>query len=122
MDFPESLGRAIRELRVEKGISLRAFAELAGISIAQLSLIERDKSGPSAETLVRLAALLETDPATLAVTGRGGDARALVLLAGVSRDWRRTLARLIADIAYSALKPDELEGLLDRRLVEMEGA
>ena len=45
----------VRELREERGLSLRALAELCGISPNTVSLIERGTSSPSVDTLQHLA-------------------------------------------------------------------
>lgn len=54
--YPEiTLEIKLRELRIQKGFSLRALAELSGLNVNTLSLIENGKSSPSVSTLQRLA-------------------------------------------------------------------
>jgi transcriptional regulator with XRE-family HTH domain/predicted Fe-Mo cluster-binding NifX family protein/mannose-6-phosphate isomerase-like protein (cupin superfamily) len=53
------VGRNLRELRSKNRLSLRALAELSGLNINTLSLIENGKSSPSVSTLQRLAQALE---------------------------------------------------------------
>lgn len=55
---PPDVGRRIRELREERGLSLRALAEASGLSVNAVSLIERGQSSPTVSTLHRLAAAL----------------------------------------------------------------
>jgi transcriptional regulator with XRE-family HTH domain len=50
------VGSKIRELREQRGLSLRALAEICGVSPNTVSLIERGLSSPSVDTLQRLAA------------------------------------------------------------------
>ncbi len=52
---PPDVGRRIRELREARGLSLRALAELSGLSVNAVSLIERGQSSPTVSTLHRLA-------------------------------------------------------------------
>lgn len=48
----------LRELREERGISMRALAVRSGLSANALSMIERGKTSPSVSTLYKLAAAL----------------------------------------------------------------
>ncbi len=55
----ESLvGQRMRELRTERGLSIRALAEASGLAVNTLSLIENGKISPSVSTLHRAAAAL----------------------------------------------------------------
>ncbi len=55
-----AVGDAVRRLRHEKGLTLKQLAERAGLSISQISQIERAESSPSVSSLYRLAVALET--------------------------------------------------------------
>lgn len=56
---PEVLvGRRLRELRTKRRLSLRALAELSGLNVNTLSLIENGKSSPSVSTLQQLSTAL----------------------------------------------------------------
>ena len=48
----------MRELRSERGFSIRALAEASGLAVNTLSLIENGKISPSVSTLHRAAAAL----------------------------------------------------------------
>ena len=61
----ESLGRQIKILRVERGWSLKEVAAQTGISVSQLSSIERGAHMPSIESLLHLCESLGTKPSTL---------------------------------------------------------
>ena len=52
------VGLKIRELRNDRGFSLRTMAELSGLNINTLSLIENGKTSPSVGTLQQLARAL----------------------------------------------------------------
>lgn len=55
----ESLvGQRMRELRTERGLSIRALAEASGLAVNTLSLIENGRISPSVSTLYRAASAL----------------------------------------------------------------
>lgn len=56
-------GEKLRELRHEKGMTLRALAEAVGVDFTYLSKIENGKEGylPGADTIRSLAQALEAD-------------------------------------------------------------
>lgn len=54
-----SVGRHLRELRVEQGLSIRALAEQSRLNVNTLSLIENGKTSPSVSTLQQLASALQ---------------------------------------------------------------
>ena len=65
--YPQpALGKAIRQLRNEREISLRSFAPKAGLSANTLSLIERGGANPTWETVKGIAAALDVSIADLA--------------------------------------------------------
>lgn len=53
------VGSRLRELRQERGLSMRALARLSGLSTNALSMIERGKTSPSVSTLYKLSEALE---------------------------------------------------------------
>ena len=66
-DYPNSgeplpdmvdVGRQLRELRTRRGLSIRALAEVSGLNVNTLSLIENGKTSPSVSTLQLLAMAL----------------------------------------------------------------
>jgi DNA-binding XRE family transcriptional regulator/mannose-6-phosphate isomerase-like protein (cupin superfamily) len=59
------VGRNVRRLRQERGITLSELAGSAGISLAMLSRLEKGDVSPSLETLAALAEALGTGPASL---------------------------------------------------------
>jgi len=61
----EQLGRRIKMLRVERGWSLKDLTKQSGISVSQLSSIERGAHMPSMESLLALARALSTRPSDL---------------------------------------------------------
>ena len=58
MSDKQLVGGCIRELRTQKGLSLRALAELSGLSTNAISLIERGDNSPTVSSLHNLATAL----------------------------------------------------------------
>jgi len=61
-----ALGKAIRQLRDQRGVSQEALAYEAGVTSGTLSLIERGLSNPTWGTVKGIAAALEVSIAELA--------------------------------------------------------
>jgi uncharacterized cupin superfamily protein len=53
------VGGRLRELRTDRGLSIRGLAELSGLNVNTLSLIENNKTSPSVSTLQQLALALQ---------------------------------------------------------------
>ena len=53
------VGKRLKSLREERGISMRGLARNSGLSANALSMIERGLTSPSVSTLVKIAAALE---------------------------------------------------------------
>ena len=58
----EKLGHAIKMLRVERGWSLKDLAGQTGLSVSQISAIERGANLPSIESLLSLCMAFEKRP------------------------------------------------------------
>ena len=54
------IGRHVKELRARRNLSVRELAHRSGISHATISLIERDRSSPTIDTLAAIADALGT--------------------------------------------------------------
>jgi transcriptional regulator with XRE-family HTH domain len=54
-----NVGCRLRELRTERGLSLRALAERSNLNVNTLSLIENGKTSPSVSTLQQIATALD---------------------------------------------------------------
>lgn len=53
------IGQKLRELRAERGLTLRSLAELSGLNVNTLSMIENARTSPSVTTLQQLAFALD---------------------------------------------------------------
>ena len=60
-----AIGRNIRQLRINRGLTLQDLANRTGLSPSMLSLLERGKTGPSIGTLVVIAASLDAQMSDL---------------------------------------------------------
>jgi transcriptional regulator with XRE-family HTH domain len=101
-------GERLRELRKERGLTLRALAELVGVDFTYLSKIENDKAGylPGADTIRALAEALKADPLEL-----------LELVGKVPPEMRpfagSAHARRFLKRAQEIASPDDWDALLD---------
>ncbi|MFL7894308.1 MAG: helix-turn-helix domain-containing protein [Anaerolineales bacterium] len=85
-EIPMDVGHRLRELRTERGLSMRALAKLSGLSTNALSMIERGKTSPSVSTLYKLSDALEvpitaffrTEPPREAIVFRKSNRRSRV--------------------------------------------
>jgi predicted transcriptional regulator/transcriptional regulator with XRE-family HTH domain len=62
------IGRTVRRLRLERGMTQQALAVRLGISASYLNLIEHDQRGVTASLLIRIGETLRVDLATLSGT------------------------------------------------------
>ena len=53
-----NVGRRLQELRIMRGLSQRALAEMSGLNFNTLSLLENEKTSPNVSTLQQLACAL----------------------------------------------------------------
>jgi XRE family transcriptional regulator, regulator of sulfur utilization len=68
-DQPQpALGKAIRQLRTERGMTQEALAHAAGVTVGHLSMIERGHSNPTWATVKAIAAALNASMVQLTKT------------------------------------------------------
>jgi len=93
-DVLATIGRNIRRLRSEQGLTLQVLAKRTRLSPSMLSLLERGKTGPSIGTLVVIASALGAQMSDLLegdggadddVVSRVADQRVYETAAGVTR-------------------------------------
>lgn len=65
------VGDRLREIRSELGLSIRALAEMSGLNVNTLSLIENGRTSPSVGTLQQLAQSLQVPITTFFETDHG---------------------------------------------------
>jgi transcriptional regulator with XRE-family HTH domain len=94
-----SLGHRIREIRAERGLTLTALADAAGLSTGLISQVERGLADPSLETLRRVAKVLDVPLFSLF---HQDDAASVAIV----RKQRRTQVKSPDhDIVYSRISP-----------------
>jgi transcriptional regulator with XRE-family HTH domain len=91
-----NLGRAIRLCRTQRGLSQSELANIAGISVSYLSLLERGKRDPTFSTIEDIASALNV-PVSILVFLAANDEE----MSGLSPELREKLSytalRLIED-------------------------
>ena len=132
---PIPFGKALRELRASRGISLRSFADQLGVSATYLSQVEQcNAPSPTADRIQHMAKLLNANPdPLLALAGRIPDELAEIIhrhptelprLIRLLADWEsEEIARLVEELEEikrqevietrgrkSEAMPDDLEG------------
>ena len=76
-DTAADLGARVRELRQERGLTLKALGHLAGLSHPFLSQLERGLARPSVGSVERIADALDVPVSALWVSRRPEDARVI---------------------------------------------
>lgn len=71
-DVSDQVGQRIREIRKNRRLSIRALAELSGLSVNTLSLVENGKTSPSVNTLQQLAKSLNLPIVAFFEAGKPG--------------------------------------------------
>jgi transcriptional regulator with XRE-family HTH domain len=70
---PEGIGRAMRQLRVEREMTQEALAKASGLHWTYLSGIERGRRNPTLNVLAAVAASLEVRTSELIARAEAGD-------------------------------------------------
>jgi transcriptional regulator with XRE-family HTH domain len=103
------LGHAIRTIRLERGLTLQAVADAAGVSLSLISQVERGLASPSISTLRRIAGALRV-PIAAMFLGSGEPSPGESDRAGqrlvVRRRERKGLHVPRSGVVYELLTPD----------------
>ncbi|MBC7980361.1 MAG: helix-turn-helix domain-containing protein [Armatimonadetes bacterium] len=103
----KSMGERIRELRLQKGISLRELARRADVSRSFLSDIEVGRSYPSEDALERIARELGVSPANLRKLDKRSHVSELRDLLQNNPVWGVVFMELAAAARSGRLTPEE---------------
>lgn len=109
-DTTKPFGQMLREKRIEKGFSLRKFAELSGVSPTYLSQVEQGKvvKPPTAERVKKMAELLDEIPDQwIALAGRVADE-----WSGIIKNEPKEIPNLLR--AVDGLNAEQLRDLSER--------
>lgn len=113
-DTDIDVGRRLREIRMSKGLSIRALAEASKLNVNTLSLIENGHSSPSVSTLqviaqtlqVPISAFFETDHGNKKVVyQRAGNRPHATFTHGLMEDLGAGMSRFGAEPLIITLKP-----------------
>lgn len=101
-----TFGKVLRKMRVEKGFTLRRFAEMVGISPTYLSQVEQDNTDPpTAERVMRMAELLgENSDEWIGLAGRVPDD-----IPGILQSQPTALPELLREV--KGMTPEQLQQL-----------
>ena len=69
MDMRKLVGRNVRRLRLERGLTQEQFAERSGFSQQYISDLERGRRNPTVVSLFELASALQALPVDLIMPG-----------------------------------------------------
>jgi transcriptional regulator with XRE-family HTH domain len=109
-----TVGQRLREIRVLRGLSMRSLAELSGLNINTLSLIENEHTSPSVSTLQQLAQSLQvpiteffqaTHESKKVVRQKQGERPHIVFEHGTMEDLAPGMPRFGAEPIIVALEP-----------------
>lgn len=100
-----AIGARVRELRLQRGLTLHGVSELTGLSPSLMSLVERGKTSPSIGTLVAVAHALGVHMADL-VPGSPNDRESPVL-----RQADQPVFSTLEGVTRRVLRDDRLRGL-----------
>ncbi|MBN2116201.1 MAG: cupin domain-containing protein [Anaerolineales bacterium] len=108
------VGRRLREIRMGRGLSIRALAESSQLNVNTLSLIENGRTSPSVSTLQLIAQTLQVPISTFfeadqgqkkVVYQRAGNRPHAVFTHGLVEDLGTGMARFGAEPLIVTLKP-----------------
>src|SRR5258708_21687048 len=108
LDMAE-VGRRVRALRRERGLSLDQLAERSGVSVSMLSTVERGQKVPSILVMSQIATALDTSIARLVdeekapriVLTRAAEQRVIREPSGIER---RSLSPVLPGVEFELIK------------------
>ena len=122
MSQANTLGERIRQLRLEKKLSMRALALKAGIkSVAFIADIEKGYRKPAPENLERLAHALETPLEELRELDDRAPVSEIRRLVEENPEWAVAFRRMVKEAQNSNLTPRGLVKLIEVRTEEPPG-
>lgn len=107
-----AMGPRIRELRIERGLTLDELARAANISASHLSRLERGQTAPSFKVAADIARVIGVKPSDLAVIQREqSDVDRQLVEALVARGLTEEMAQHICDRISTTARAALLEAL-----------
>lgn len=122
MSQANSLGDRIRQLRLEKKLSMRALALKAGIkSVAFIADIEKGYRKPAPDNLERIAQALEVPVEELKELDDRAPVSEIRRLVEENPEWATAFRRMVKEAQNSNLTPGGLVRLIEVRVDEKKG-
>jgi transcriptional regulator with XRE-family HTH domain len=119
MSQATTLGERIRQLRLEKKLSMRALALKAGIkSVAFIADIEKGYRKPAPENLERLAQALETPLEELRELDDRAPVSEIRRLVEENPEWAMAFRKMVKEAQSSKLTPRGLVKMIEVRVEE----
>ncbi len=119
MSQATTLGERIRQLRLEKKLSMRALALKAGIkSVAFIADIEKGYRKPAPENLERLAQALETPLEELRELDDRAPVSEIRRLVEENPEWAMAFRKMVKEAQRSNLTPRGLVKMIEVRVEE----
>jgi transcriptional regulator with XRE-family HTH domain len=119
MSQATTLGERIRQLRLEKKLSMRALALKAGIkSVAFIADIEKGYRKPAPENLERLAQALETPLEELRELDDRAPVSEIRRLVEENPEWAMAFRKMVKEAQSSNLTPRGLVKMIEVRVEE----
>lgn len=119
--WPSVLGRRVRALRTEAGLTVEALAAQAGVSAGLVGQVERGVSNPSLGNLHKLASALGVSMYALLEEEPGASARPAPSAFVVRRDQRKRISFPQQPVTFELLTPDLKRALELTRVVMPPG-
>jgi len=107
-DQPGQLvARRIREMRKERGFSLRVLADISGLNVNTLSLIENGRTSPSVSTLTHLSEALKVPLSTFFISGESKKHVIFTPASEKTETWigNNQMVNLARDLAGNSIHP-----------------
>lgn len=121
MSQANTLGERIRQLRLEKKLSMRALALKAGIkSVAFIADIEKGYRKPAADNLERLAQALDTPLEALRELDDRAPVGEIRRLVEENPEWAMAFRKMVKEAQRSNLTPRGLVQMIELRAEEGE--
>ncbi len=103
-----TFGRNVKRLRKQQALSLKALAELSGVSFSMLSKVEREEKNPTLNVAVRIARALKSPLSALAEEEHPDDR--LLIVRKAERKLRINAAKGVSsEMIISTVPADKLE-------------
>jgi transcriptional regulator with XRE-family HTH domain len=114
----DHVGRQLRAMRKARRLSIRALAELSGLSVNTLSLIENGKTSPSVNTLSQLAqslnvpitAFFEINHRKRVAYQKAGERKQIVFAQGQLENLSEGMPRMGSEPFITRLEPNASSG------------